>query len=77
MWIWEASASDLNSGSLRSFDGGPWQADEYNVAFELEAVAEPQTATLVVMGIAVFMCFGSNKITAANAGWASQFRIRG
>ena len=58
MWLWEASASDLNPGSMRSFYEGSWQADEYNVAFELEAAPEPQTGTLVAIGIAVACILG-------------------
>jgi len=43
-WLWEASASPLNPGVQRSYDSGPWQPYDYNTAFELVPVPEPDAA---------------------------------
>ena len=75
-WVWEVSGSSLSPGSWRSFYGGPWGADEHNVAFELATVAEPQIHALVVMAMVTTLCLRSSKVTGANAGGRSQLPRR-
>ena len=51
VWLWEASASPLDPGVERSFNGGAWQPFDYNTSFALEAVPEPPALGLVALGV--------------------------
>jgi hypothetical protein len=53
IWLWEASASALNPGVQRSFDGVTWQPYFDNTAFELVGVPEPDVRSLVMAGILI------------------------
>lgn len=55
IWLWEASASSLNPGVQRSFQGGAWEPYFDNTAFQLVVVPEPSVLTISFGGIIIFL----------------------
>ena len=51
IWLWEASASPLNPGVERSFNGGAWEPYYDNTSFALVVVPEPASLSLLVFGM--------------------------
>lgn len=64
-WVWEVSASLVNLGVQRSFEGGPWEPYFDNTAFQLQAVED--TPTLLV-GIDIKPGGTPNSISLRNNG---------
>lgn len=56
-WLWEASASSLNVGVQRSFQGAAFQPYNGNTAFEIVTVPEPSTMLIIAVfgGIMLFL----------------------
>jgi hypothetical protein len=63
-WLWEASASPLNPGVERSFNGGSWEPYYDNTSFALVAVPEPHGMILITTSLVSIMVFiGSRRGT--------------